>query len=131
MTPESTPAVPRYYAERFYKAFLAFVTKVRAAVAAGVLDSAFSSMPTFLAWQTQALPRLEKELGEIENAYARFQSGETGVLAQLAREQLGLGKHLDGFPLDFAGPEHAAELDRLETSVVMAAYGLCTLARTT
>jgi hypothetical protein len=131
MTSESTPAVPEYYAQRFYKAFLAFVTEVRAAVAAGALNPAYSSTPTFLIWQTEALPHLEKDLAEIENAYARFQAGETGPLAQLAREQLGLAKHLDGFPLDFAGPEHAAGLDRLETGVVLAAYPLCTLAKIT
>lgn len=129
MTPESTPAVPEYYAERFYKAFLAFVTTVRAAVAAGVLNPAYSSSPAFLLWQTEALPRFENELGEIENAYARFQIGETSALAQLAREQLGLAKHLDGYSLDFSGPENAAELDRLVTSVVMAAYQLCTMAK--
>ncbi len=128
MTSQPTPAVPEYYAQRFATAFVAFVTKVRAAVAAGVLNPAYSSTPGFLMWQTEALPRLEQELAEIQNAYTRFQSGETGPLAQLARIQLGLAGHLDGFPLDFAGPEHAGDLDRLETAVVMAAYQLCAAA---
>jgi hypothetical protein len=131
MTAPSTPAVPDYYAQRFATTFVAFVTKVRAAVDAGALNPAYSSTSAFLMWQTEALPRLEQELAEIENAYKRFQSGETGPLAQLARIQLGLAGHLDGFPLDFAGPEHAAELDRLETAVVMAAYQLCAAAGVT
>lgn len=129
MTSESTPVVPEYYAERFYKVFLAFVTEVRAAVVEGALNPAYSSTSTFLIWQTEALPRLEQELAEIENGYALFRTGETRALAQLAKAQLGLGKHLDGFPLDFAGQEHAANLDRLETSVVLAAHQLCTMAK--
>lgn len=131
MTLDSTPSVPVYYAERFYKAFEAFMTEVRAAVAAGALNPAYSSSPTFLSWQTEALPRLEKEMAEIENGYTQFKTGKTDTLAQLARVQLGLAKHLDGFPLDFAGPEHAAGLDRLETGVVLAAYQLCTMAKIT
>jgi hypothetical protein len=131
MTAPYTPAVPDYYAQRFATTFVAFVTKVRAAVNAGALNPAYSAAPAFLMWQTEALPRLEQELAEIQNAYTRFKSGETGPLAQLARIQLGLAGHLDGFPLDFAGPEHAAELDGLETAVVMAAYQLCAAAGVT
>ncbi len=128
MTSQPTAAVPDYYAKRFATTFVEFVTKVRAAVEAGALNPAYSSTPAFLMWQTEALPRLEQELAEIQNAYTRFQGGETGPLAQLARIQLGLAGHLDGFPLDFAGAEHAAELDHLETAVVMAAYQLCAAA---
>lgn len=129
MTPESKPVVPQYYAERFYKAFVAFVAAVRAAVADGASNPVYSSTPTCLLWQTQALPRLEAELAEVESAYKAFQSGETGTLVQVARGQLGLAKHLDGFPLEFAGPEHAAALDRLLTSVVLAAYPVCNMAK--
>ncbi|HTW79803.1 MAG TPA: hypothetical protein VME23_09700 [Terracidiphilus sp.] len=122
MTAQTTPAVPEFYAQRFAKAFEAFVSEVRFAVNAGVLDPAYSSNPAFLMWQTEALPRLEQELAAVENAFALFQIGETGTIAQLARNEVGLAKQLDGFPLDFAGPEHAVTLDKLQTAVVTAAY---------
>jgi uncharacterized protein CbrC (UPF0167 family) len=125
MTAQATPSVPGLLAERFAKAFDAFVAEVRAAVAAGVLDPAYSSTPGLLMWQTEALPRLEQELAEIQRAFQQSQAGNTSALAQLARDQLGLAKHLDGYPLDFAGPDRAKKLEQLETSVVVAAYQLC------
>lgn len=128
MTTQATLAIPEYPAQRFAGAFEAFVNEVRAAVAAGSLDPAYSSTPPFLMWQTEALPRLEQELAAIQNAFAQFKSGETGTIAQLARNQQGLAKHLDGFPLTFAGPEYAGKLERLETAVVLAAYWLCVAA---
>lgn len=128
MTVQTTPEVPGYLAQRFAEAFEAFVTEVQAAVTAGILDPAYSSTPAFLMWQTEALPRLEQELAAVQNAYARFQIGETATLAQLARIQLGLAGHLDGFPLDFAGPDRAKALNRLERAVVTAAYQLCAAA---
>jgi uncharacterized protein CbrC (UPF0167 family) len=128
MTAQATPAILVHLAERFAKSFEAFVNEVRAAVAAGILDPAYSSTPGFLMWQTEALPRLEQELAAIRNAFARSQSSETTPLAQLARIQLGLAKHLDGFPLDFAGPDRAKTLEKLETAVVQAAYQLCAAA---
>ncbi len=131
MTSPATSPIPDYYAQRFVKTFTALVTKVRDAVAAGALDPAYSSTPTFLMWQTEALPRLEEELAEIVKAYAGFQSGDSLPLVELARDELGLAKHLDGFPLDFAGSEPATELDRLVTAVVMAAYQLCSIAKVT
>jgi uncharacterized protein CbrC (UPF0167 family) len=122
MTAQANSAVPEYYAQRFAKAFEAFVAKVRALVEAGVLNPGCSTTPGFVMWQTEALPRLEQELAEVQNAWARFQIGETDIIARVARDKVGLAKQLDGFPLDFAGAEHAKVLDQLETAVVSAAY---------
>ena len=128
MTAQTAPAILEMLVQRFTKAFAAFVDEVRAAVAEGKLNPAFSSTPAFLIWQTEALPRLEQELAAILKAVALFQSGETATIVQLARDQLGLAKHLDGLPLDFSGPEHAKILEKLETAVVVAAYQLCAAA---
>jgi uncharacterized protein CbrC (UPF0167 family) len=125
MTAQTTPSFPGLLAERFAKAFDAFVAEVRAAVAAGILDPTYSAAPGFLMWQTEALPRLERELAEIQKALALSQAGDTRGILQLARNQMGLAKHLDGFPIDFAGPDRAKKLDQLETSAVVAAYQLC------
>jgi hypothetical protein len=128
MTPAASPAVTQPVAERFAQAFSAFVDAVWAAVNTGILNPAISNTPAFLAWQTQALPRLEKENVSIQNAMARFQIGETRTIQQLASEQRHLAKRLDGFSLDFAGPDRAQTLDRLETAVVRAAYQVCAAA---
>ena len=116
--------VPDELGQRFFNAFDAFVAAVRAAIASAVANPAYSSAPGFVIWQTDALPRLEKELGKIQDGYALFQIGETGTLSRLARVQLGLAKHLDGFPLDFAGPDRAQVLNRYQEAVVFAAYDL-------
>jgi len=128
MTVQTAPDIPEDFARRFAKAFEAFVAEVRAAVAAGILDPAYSFTPAFLMWQTEALPRLEEELAAVENGFARYQIGETGTIAQLARYQLGLAGHLDGFPLDFAGTDRAKTINQLETAVVVAASRLCSAA---
>lgn len=128
MTDQTTASIPEYFAQRFVKAFEAFVAEVRAAVEACTLNPAYSSTPALLMWQTEALPRLEQELAEIQNAFALFQKGETVPIAQLARNQLGLAKHLDGYALDFAGQDRSNTLDKLETAAVGAAYQVCTTA---
>ena len=137
MTPANSPvpaAVPAdpvsaELGERFFKAFDAFVAAVRAAIRSAVGNPAYSSAPGFVVWQTGALPRLERDLAEIQDAYALFQIGETGTLSRLARVQLGLAKHLDGYPLNFAGPDRAQVLNQYQEAVVFAAYQLSVAAR--
>ena len=128
MTPEAPPAVPPPLAERFSKAFAAFVDAVRAAVAEAAQDPLLGNTPALLTWQTQALPLLEKEDASIRNAMALFLVGEARSMLALASERRHLAKELDGFDLNFAGEDRAKTLDRLETAVVVAAYQLCTAA---
>jgi len=128
MTPEAPPAVPPPLAERFSKAFAAFVDAVRAAVAEAAQDPLLGNTPALLTWQTQALPLLEKEDASIQNAMALFLVGEVRSILALASERRHLAKELDGFDLNFAGEDRAKTLDRLETAVVVAAYQLCAAA---
>jgi hypothetical protein len=129
MTTTSTvPAVPQALAERFVQAFAAFVQEVWLAVTTHVPDPAIANTPAFLAWQTRALPQLERENAAIQNAMTLFLVGEVRTLVNLARESRALAKKLDGFDLNFAGAETAGKLDQLETAVVVAAYLLCVAA---
>jgi hypothetical protein len=128
MTPENPPEVPQPLAERFAKAFSAFVEAVWVAVTTNVPNPAVANTSAFLAWQTQALPLLEKENAVIQNAMARFLIGETDTLVRLASESRHLGKKLDGFDLNFAGVDCAKTLDQLETAVVVTAYQVCVAA---
>jgi hypothetical protein len=127
-TPSSPPALPQALAERFAKAFAAFVEAVQVAIASNVTNPALANTPAFLAWQTRALPLLEKENTSIQNAMALFLIGEERTLVRLAADSRMLGRKLDGFDLNFAGAENAGKLDQLETAVVVAAYQLCTAA---
>ena len=122
--PASPAAVPEELGKRFFKAFDAFVAAVRAAIASAVANPAYSSAPGFVIWQTNALPRLERDLAQIQDGYALFQIGETGTLSRLARNQLGIAKHLDGFSFDFAGPDRAQVLKQYEEAIVFAAFEL-------
>jgi hypothetical protein len=71
------------------------------------------------------LPLLQQQNASIQQATALFSAGDAGPILALAEDKRGLAKDLDGFPLTFAGQEHAAELESLETAVVVAAYQLC------
>jgi hypothetical protein len=127
-TPGAPAAVPQSLAERFAKTFAAFVEAVWLAVTAHVPNPAVANTPAFLAWQTRALPLLEKENATIQNAMALFLIGETRTLINLAAESRMMGRKLDGFDLNFAGAENSEKLDQLETAVVVAAYQLCVAA---
>ena len=127
-TPTAPAAVPQAVAERFAKAFAAFVDAVRAAVTAHVTNAAVANTPSFLAWQTRALPLLEKENATIQNAMALFLAGEMRTLLDLAAENRSLGRKLDGFDLNFAGAESARKLSELETAIAVTAYQVCAAA---
>jgi hypothetical protein len=128
MTPETLPSIPQPYAERFAKAFAAFVDAVRSAVAEGALDPALSSSSRFLSWQTRALPLLERENDSIQHAFALYLIGEASAILAMASDKRHLAKDLDGFPLTFAGPDRAPALEKLLTAVVTTAYQLCAAA---
>ncbi len=114
--------------ERFAKASAGFVAAVDAAVAEAAQNPELAGTPAFRAWQAKALPVLQGQNASIQAAAARFHEGEVHSILALAEDKRGLAKDLDGFPLTFAGPERAADLELLETTVVMAAYQLCTAA---
>jgi hypothetical protein len=127
-TPDASTAIPQALAERFAKAFAAFVEAVWVAVTTNVPNPQVANTAQFLAWQTRALPLLENENASIQNAMARFLVGETGTMVKLAADNRTLGRKLDGFDLNFAGPDSGKTLNQLETAVVVAAYQLCVAA---
>lgn len=129
MSASTPPAIPQMIAERFAKAFAAFVDAVRSAAKDAALDPVLGSSRSLLVWQTQDLPRLEKENAEVQNAMALFLVGETCTIASLAAERRHLARELDGADLYFAGPDRAKLLDQLETAVVVAAYQVCSAAK--
>lgn len=128
MTPAAPGSMAPVLVERFLAAMKAFVSAVSAAVAEAEKNPALATAPALRIWRSKALPLLEQQERAIEAAAALFRQGDAQPLLAAAADKRGLAKDLDGFPLDFAGPDHAANLDRLETAVVMAAWQLCSAA---
>lgn len=129
MTTETPLAVPQNLADQFAKAFAKFVDAVRAAAKEAAANPALNTSRSLLVWQTQDLPRLEKENAEVQNAMALYLIGETRSIVAQAAERRHIARELDGADLNFAGPERGAILDQLETAVVFAAYQVCTAAK--
>jgi hypothetical protein len=120
--------IPQLFADRFAAAMKNFVAEVAAAVADAAAQPDLAVAPAFRVWHSKVLPLLQQQEQATEAASARFRQGETGPLLAIAADKRGLAKDLDGFPLDFAGPDRAPALDRLETAVVSSAYHLCVAA---
>lgn len=114
--------------ERFKTIFSAFVKAVNQAVTEAAQKPEFSQAPSFHSWQSKALPLLQKSDAAIQAAAEAFEKGDAQPILTQAEDKQGLAKDLDGFPLTFAGPEHADKLDQLETAVVVAAYQICAAA---
>jgi hypothetical protein len=125
MTSQTPPAMHPMFAENFAKAYGAFVKAVRQAVDETIPNPMLANTPTFLSWQTQALPLLEAQDAAVQEAYARFLIGETQTIVAVAAERRHLGKELDGLPLTFAGQDRAGTLASLKTAAVVTASRLC------
>ncbi|MGC2637447.1 MAG: hypothetical protein WA294_09735 [Acidobacteriaceae bacterium] len=128
MTAQPVP-IPQMLADRFVAAFKAFVDEVAAAVADAAARPELASAPAFRVWHNKVLPLLQQQEQATQAAAAQFRQGDAGPLLAIAADKRSLAKDLDGFPLDFAGSDHAAALDRLETSVVTTAFQLCAAAK--
>ena len=122
---QAPSAIPPTFVERFAKASAAFVAAIRDAVAEAAQNPALAGTPAFRAWQDKALPLLQEKDTSIQTAAALFLEGEPSSILALAEDKRGLAKDLDGFPLTFAGPDRARDLEPLETALVTAAYQLC------
>lgn len=114
--------------ERFAKTFSAFVKEARDAVADAARDPELARTPQFAAWRDKALPVLEHDNAAVESAMAKFQAGDVQPILVEAEDKRGLAKDMDGFPLTFAGADHAERLAELRTAVVRSACQLCAAA---
>ena len=122
---EDTRTISAALVDRFAKAMSAFVAAIQDAVAEAAQNPEYANTRAFQSWQAKALQLLDTQNASIQNAAALAAKGDVQPILTLAEDKRGLAKDLDGFPLTFAGPDHAAVLDQLETSIVTAAYLLC------
>ncbi len=91
-------------------------------------DPQLAAAPAFRVWMDKVLPLLQQQNAAAQQAEEAFGKGDPGPILASAEDKRGLAKDLDGFPLTFAGPAHAASLDALETALVTAAFHLCAAA---
>jgi hypothetical protein len=126
--PANLHGVSPVLVERFKNVFEAFVNGVKDAVADAAQKPGAAESLALRSWQVKALPLLEKDKVSIQAAVASFEQGDVRPILVQAEDKRGLAKDLDGFPLTFAGPEHAQKLDLLETGVVTVAYQICAAA---
>ncbi len=126
--PEDARGVSLLLVERFARVFSDFLTALREAIAETAGNPATAGLPVIRVWQTQALPVLEKDEVAIQAAMAAFRQGDPQPILVQAVDKRGLAKDLDGYPLNFAGPEREQQLDAWETAVVVAAYQICSAA---
>jgi hypothetical protein len=126
--PANLHGVSPVLVERFKNVFEAFVNGVKDAIADAAQKPGAAESVALHSWQVKALPLLEKGKVSIQAAVASFEQGDVRPILVQAEDKRGLAKDLDGFPLTFAGPEHAQKLDLLETGVVTAAYQICAVA---
>jgi len=113
---------------RLAGAFGGFAKAAADGVSMAELNPEFAESAQLRAWKQQAVPYLEQQNASLQQAIAHFLIGDVEPILAHAAEKRGLGKRLDGFLLDFAGPDHAKILERLETAVVIAAYQVCVAA---
>lgn len=129
MIPQPLPEIPESLVERFAAVFAAFLAEVKLAIDDALRLPETEAFKKAQAWLRTPLPVLEKQNAAIQSAVTYFQIGDVGPILKCAESERGLAKDLDGFPLDFAGPEHEQKLDLLLTNVVTVAYQLCAAAR--
>ncbi len=126
--PEAASPVTQEMVDRFAKAFAEFVKASRAAVAEAAGKAEFASTPAFEAWRGKVLPLLEQENSSIEKAVEQFKAGDARAILVEAEDKRGLAKDMDGYPLTFAGAEHAEILGAMRTAIVRGACRICAAA---
>lgn len=128
MMPEVPATIPLIFAERFSKAYAAFVDATVEAVREAAGNPALGSNRGLILWQTQGLSLIESQNSSVKRAMVLYRSGEGSAIAEAASEAVHLAKMLDGFDLNFSGEGRGKILDHLETDVVIAAYQVCAAA---
>lgn len=124
----NAPSVAPELVKRFIDAFAAFVKAAGEAVADAAQNPELANTREFASWRGKVLPLLEEENANLKSALAQFQAGDASAVLAEAVDKRGLAKDMDGYPLTFAGPEHAVILGELRTAVVRSASRLCAAA---
>jgi hypothetical protein len=116
---ETIPQViPQPLAERYLAMLTELVSVAHQAIAA-------SKSPQAAVWRQKLIPLLETRLFAAKTAMAHLAIGDENPLLAHALQSRFLARDLDGYPLDFAGEEFAAQLKEKQQFVVYAAWQVC------
>jgi len=76
-------------------------------------------------WRRKLLPLLDTRLFAAKTALTHLAIGDENPLLAHALQSRFLARDMDGYPLDFAGDEFAAQLKEKQQLVVYAAWQIC------
>lgn len=110
--------VPQPLVDRYVATLTELISVAHQAVAAR--DS-----PPAAVWRQKLLPLLETRLFAAKTAVVHHAIGDENPLIAHALHSRFLARDMDGYPLDFAGEEFAAQLKEKQQLVVYAAWQVC------
>lgn len=84
-----------------------------------------SDSPQAGVWRQKLLPLLDSRLFSAKTAMTHLAIGDENPLLAHALHARFLARDMDGYPLDFAGEEFAAQLKEKQQLVVYAAWQIC------
>jgi len=111
-------AIPQPLADRYLAAISDLIVVAHQAISV-------SSSPQAQLWQQKLLPVLETRLFAAKTALAHHTIGDENPLLAHALQSRFLARDMDGYPLDFAGEDFAAQLKEKQQFVVYAAWQIC------
>ena len=110
--------IPQPLAERYLAVMSDLITTAHQAVA--VSNSQQAAL-----WRQKLLPILETRLFAAQTALTHHTIGDENPLLAHALQSRFLARDMDGYPLDFAGEDFAAQLKEKQQLVVYAAWQVC------
>ena len=111
-------AIPQPLADRYLAVMTDLISTARRAIAAG-------HSPQADLWRQRLLPLLETRLFAAKTALDHHTRGDENPLLAHALQSRFLARDMDGYPLDFAGGEFAAQLKEKQQLIVYAAWQIC------
>ena len=112
-------AIPQPLADRYIAAMADLISIAHQAIAAA------SHSTQAEVWRQKLLPVLETRLFAAKTALVHHTIGDENPLLAHALQSRFLARDMDGYPLDFAGGEFAAQLKEKQQLVVFAAWQIC------
>ncbi len=110
--------IPQPLADHYLAAITDLINTAHQAIAAG-------NTPQSALWQQKLLPVLETRLFAAKTALTHHAIGDENPLLAHALQSRFLARDMDGYPLDFAGEEFAAQLKEKQQMIVYAAWQVC------
>jgi hypothetical protein len=110
--------IPQSLADRYLAVIADLISTAHEAIEAS--DSQQAAV-----WRQKLLPLLETRFFAAKTALTHHAIGDENPLLAHALQSRFLARDMDGYPLDFAGPQFAEQLKEKQQFVVFAAWQVC------